>query len=504
MDVINGLLTGFGSLMHLDILFYCFVGVFVGTLIGVLPGIGPVGAMSILLPSTFGLSPAASVVMLAGIYYGAMYGGSTTSILVNIPGEAASVVTCLDGYQMAKKGRAGPALGISALGSFIGGTIAIVLLMFLVFPLAATAVKFGPAEYFAVVCLSMTLLTYLSAGSVINSIIMIFFGLIIGCVGMDPIEAIPRFHFGTTTLLDGFGLVPVVMGLFGISEVLMNIANPEERVILKAEIRNLLPNLEDWKRAIAPILRGSVMGFFLGILPGGGAVMSTFLSYTVEKKLSKHPQDFGTGIIEGVAGPETANNAAAGGAFVPMLALGIPPNPIMALLLGALIIHGVNPGPLLVSQHPDIFWGVIASMYVGNAMLLVLNLPLVGMWIKILKVPYRLLMPLILLCCLVGSFATNNNVMDIVIMIAFGVIGYILRKNEFELAPFVLALILGPLMEKNFRNALIISDGSFMIFLTKPITATVLGISALILLSTCFSSYKKTKKRVIEEAGTGD
>ncbi|HEX2964636.1 MAG TPA: tripartite tricarboxylate transporter permease [Syntrophorhabdaceae bacterium] len=504
MDVINGLFTGFSSLMHLDILFYCFVGVFVGTLIGVLPGIGPVGAMSILLPSTFGLSPAASVVMLAGIYYGAMYGGSTTSILVNIPGEAASVVTCLDGYQMAKKGRAGPALGISALGSFIGGTIAIVLLMFLVFPLAATAVKFGPAEYFAVVCLSMTLLTYLSAGSVINSIIMIFFGLIIGCVGMDPIEAIPRFHFGTTTLLDGFGLVPVVMGLFGISEVLMNIANPEERVILKAEIRNLLPNLEDWKRAIAPILRGSVMGFFLGILPGGGAVMSTFLSYTVEKKLSKHPQDFGTGIIEGVAGPETANNAAAGGAFVPMLALGIPPNPIMALLLGALIIHGVNPGPLLVSQHPDIFWGVIASMYVGNAMLLVLNLPLVGMWIKILKVPYRLLMPLILLCCLVGSFATNNNVMDIVIMIAFGVIGYILRKNEFELAPFVLALILGPLMEKNFRNALIISDGSFMIFLTKPITATVLGISALILLSTCFSSYKKTKKRVIEEAGTGD
>ncbi len=504
MDIMNGLLAGFSSLMHIDILFYCFVGVFVGTLIGVLPGIGPVGAMSILLPSTFGLSPAASVVMLAGIYYGAMYGGSTTSILVNIPGEAASVVTCLDGYQMAKKGRAGPALGMSALGSFIGGTIAIVLLMFLVFPLAAAAVKFGPAEYFAVVCLSMTLLTYLSAGAVINSLIMIIFGLTIGCVGMDPIEAIPRFHFGTTTLLDGFGLVPVVMGLFGVSEVLMNIANPEERTILKAEIRNLLPSLEDWKRAIAPILRGSVMGFFLGILPGGGAVMSTFLSYTVEKKLSKHPQDFGTGIIEGVAGPETANNAAAGGAFVPMLALGIPPNPLMALLLGALIIHGINPGPLLVSQHPDIFWGVIASMYVGNIMLLILNLPLIGMWIKILKIPYKLLMPLILLCCLVGSFATNNNPMDIIIMIAFGIIGYILRKNEFELAPFVLALILGPLMEKNFRNALIISDGSFMIFLTKPITATVLAISALILLSTCFSSYKKTKERVIEEAGTGD
>ena len=504
MDIANGLLTGFQSLMHLDIMFYCFVGVFIGTLVGVLPGIGPVGAMSILLPSTFGLSPTASVVMLAGIYYGAMYGGSTTSILVNIPGEAASVVTCLDGYKMARKGRAGPALGISALGSFIGGTIAIVGLMFLVFPLAATAVKFGPAEFFAIMCLSMTLLTYLSAGSVLNSLIMVFFGLIIGCVGMDPVEAIPRFSFGTTTLLDGFGLVPVVMGLFGISEVLTNIANPEERVVFKAEIKNLLPNLADWKRAIGPILRGSVMGFFLGILPGGGAVMSTFVSYTTEKKLSKHPEEFGHGAIEGVAGPETANNAAAGGAFVPMLALGIPPNPIMALLLGALIIHGVTPGPLLMVQHPEIFWGVIASMYAGNAMLLVLNLPLVGMWIKVLKVPYKLLMPLILLCCLVGSYATGSNVMDIVIMVAFGIIGYILRVNQYELAPFVLALILGPIMEKSFRNALIISDGSFMIFLTKPIAATVLAISALILLSTCFSSYKKAKTRIVEEAGTGD
>jgi putative tricarboxylic transport membrane protein len=504
MDILGGLLVGFQNLFHFNVFFYCFVGVFIGTLVGVLPGIGPIGAMSILLPSTFGLSPTASVVMLAGIYYGAMYGGSTTSILVNIPGEAASVVTCLDGYQMARKGKAGPALGISALGSFIGGTIAIIGLMFLVFPLAATAVKFGPAELFAVICLSMTLLTYLSAGSVLNSLIMIFFGLIIGCVGMDPIEALPRFHFGSAALLDGVGLVPVVMGLFGVSEVLININHPEERIILKTAIKHLLPDLADWKRSIGPILRGSVIGFFMGILPGGGAVMSTFLSYTAEKKLSKHPEEFGKGAIEGVAGPETANNAAAGGAFVPMMAFGIPSNPVMALLLSALIIHGINPGPLLMTQHSDIFWGVIASMYMGNIMLLILNLPLIGMWIKVLKVPYRMLMPLILLCCLIGSYAAGSSTTDIIIMVIFGIIGYTLRNNGYEAAPFVLAMILGPLMEKNFRNALIISDGSFMIFLTKPIAAVVLAISVLILLSTGLSSYKKTKTRIINEAGTGE
>jgi putative tricarboxylic transport membrane protein len=382
MDIAGGLLIGFQNLFHLDVLFYCFVGVFIGTLIGVLPGIGPVGAMSILLPSTFGISSTASVVMLAGIYYGAMYGGSTTSILVNIPGEAASIITCLDGNQMAKKGKAGPALGISARGSFIGGTLAIVGLMFLVFPLAATAVKFGPAEFFSLMLLAMTLLTYLSAGSVLSSIIMIFLGLIVGSVGMDPIAAVPRFSFGSTTLLDGFGLVPVVMGLFGISEVLTNVMNPEERVFFEAKIKHLFPNLADWKRSIGPILRGSVIGFFLGILPGGGAVVSSFASYTTERKLSKHPEEFGQGAIEGVAGPETANNAAAGGAFVPMLALGIPPNPLMALLLGALIIHGITPGPLLMAQHPDVFWGVIASMYVGNIMLLILNLPLIGIWLR--------------------------------------------------------------------------------------------------------------------------
>jgi len=504
MDITSGLMIGFQNLFHLDVLFYCFVGVFIGTLIGVLPGIGPVGAMSILLPSTFGISPTASVVMLAGIYYGACYGGSTTSILVNIPGEAASIITCLDGNQMAKKGRAGPALGISAMGSFIGGTLAIVGLMFLVFPLAATAVKFGPAEFFSLMLLALTFLSYLSAGSVLSSIIMIVLGLIVGSVGMDPIAAIPRFSFGSTTLLDGFGLVPVVMGLFGISEVLTNVMNPEERVLFNTKIKHLLPNLTDWKRSIGPILRGSVIGFFLGILPGGGAVVSSFASYTTERKLSKHPEEFGQGAIEGVAGPETANNAAAGGAFVPMLALGIPPNPLMALLLGALIIHGITPGPLLMAQHPDIFWGVIASMYMGNVMLLILNLPLIGMWVKVLKVPYRMLMPLILLCCLIGSYATSCNRTDIIIMVVFGVLGYVLRKNGYELAPFVLAMVLGPLLETNFRNALILSEGSFMIFITKPISVTLLCIAALLLISTGFSSYRRTKTRIIEEAGTGD
>jgi putative tricarboxylic transport membrane protein len=504
MDMINGLLSGFQSLLHPEVLFYCFVGVFIGTLVGVLPGIGPIGAMSILLPSTYGISPASSVIMLAGIYYGAMYGGSTTSILVNIPGEAASVVTCLDGYQMARQGRAGPALGISAMGSFIGGTFAIVALMFLSFPLADVAVKFGAPEFFSVMVLAMTLLTYLASGSTLNAMLMIVVGLILGCVGMDPIAGIPRFAFGSTTLLDGVGLVPVAMGLFGISEVLTNVGVVQERSILDAKIKNLLPNLQDWKRSIGPIWRGSIMGFLLGILPGGGAVTSTFLSYTAEKKLSKNPEEFGKGAIEGVAGPETANNAAAGGSFVTMMALGIPPNAIMAILLAALIVHGVTPGPLLMSQHPEIFWGVIASMYVGNIMLVILNLPLIGLWVKILKVPYRMLMPLILLCCLIGAYSTGNNAMDVVIMIIFGVVGYVLRKAGYELAPLILALVLGPLMETNFRNSLTLSDGSLLIFLTRPISVSFLAISALLLLSTGFSSYKKTKTRIIEEAGSGD
>jgi putative tricarboxylic transport membrane protein len=405
---------------------------------------------------------------------------------------------------MARRGRAGAALGISAIGSFVGGTVSIVGLMFLAFLLADVAVKFGPPEFFSVMVLGLVLLTYLASGSIVDALIMVALGMILGTIGLDPVSGMPRFTFGTTFLLDGVGLVPVAMGLFGVSEVLMNIAEPEERSVLNEKIRHLWPTGEDFKKCLGPVSRGSVLGFLTGILPGGGAVMSTFLSYTMEKKLSKHPEEFGRGAIEGVAGPETANNAASGGAFVPMLALGIPPNALMALLLAALMVHGVTPGPLLMTQHPEVFWGVIASMYVGNAMLVVLNLPLVGLWVKILKIPYRVLMPLILLCCLIGAYATGNNHIDIAVMVFFGLIGYVLRRLGFELAPLILALVLGPLMEINFRNALTISDGSLMVFITKPISATLLVISALLLVSAGFSAFRKAKGRMIEETGGGD
>lgn len=503
MDIAAGLIGGFQGILQPANFLYCFVGVLIGTLVGVLPGIGPIGAMSILLPTTFGLAPVSSIIMLAGIYFGAMYGGSTTSILVNIPGEAASVITCLDGYQMAKQGRAGPALGISALGSFIAGTFGTIALMFLVIPLAELALKFGPAEFTAVMCLGLTVLTYLASRSMLRALLMVVAGLIIGTVGNDPIAGIPRFAFGTAYLLDGIGLVPVAMGLFGISEVLLNIEQPT-RDIFKTKIKNLFPNRQDWKRSIGPIGRGSIIGFLLGILPGGGAIVASFISYTTEKRLSKHPDEFGKGAIEGVAGPETANNAASSGAFVPLLALGIPPNAVMGLLLGALIIQGITPGPLLVIQHPEIFWGVIASMYIGNVMLVLLNLPLIGLWVKVLKVPYRMMMPLILLCCVIGAYATNSNVVDVIVMLIFGIVGYILRKLQYEPAPFLLAIILGPLLETNFRNALRISDGSLMTFLQKPISAVILVICALLFLSTGFSAYRKTKTRIIEEAGVDD
>ncbi len=498
MDLFGGLLSGFHVVLQPANFLYCFVGVFIGTLIGVLPGIGPIGAMSILLPTTFGVSPVSAIIMLAGIYYGAMYGGSTTSILVNIPGESASVVTCLDGYQMARQGRAGPALGISAFGSFIGGTFSIIALMFLAAPLAKVALKFGPPEYFALMCLCLTILIYLAKGSVVKAVIMGLFGLLLSTIGLDLTTGKPRFAFGSATLFDGIGMVPLVMGLFGISEVLSNVEGPLERAIFQSKIKNLLPNRDDWKRSAGPVARGSILGFLLGILPGGGSITSSFVSYTVEKKVSKHPEEFGKGAIEGVAGPETANNSAAGGSFVPLLVLGIPPNAVMAVLLGALIIQGVAPGPTLITDHPDIFWGVIASMYIGNAMLLLLNLPLIGMWVKVLKVPYRILMPLILLFCLIGSYSLSNNIYDVVIMVIFGIVGYILRKFEYEEAPLVLAFILGPIMETAFRRSLIMSNGSFSIFWTRPISAVALAIAVLLFLTTGFSLYKKSKEKISE------
>jgi putative tricarboxylic transport membrane protein len=503
MDLFSGLISGFQiSLQYLNLL-YCFIGVFIGTLIGVLPGIGPTGTISILLPITFGISPTSAIIMLAGIYYGAMYGGSTTSILVNIPGEPASVVTCLDGYQMARKGRAGPALGISALGSFIGGTFSIIALMFLVFPLAQAALRFGPPEYFSLICMSMTLLIYLAKGSVVKAIAMVLFGIILSTVGIDSISGVPRFAFGVPSLLDGVGFVPLTMGLFGISEVLTNLEQPLERVIFQSRIKNLFPNFQDWKRSIGPISRGSLIGFLLGILPGGGAVLSSFVSYSVEKRISKNPETFGQGAIEGVAGPETANNAGAGGAFIPLFALGIPPNSVMAILLGALIIHGVAPGPTFINQHPQIFWGVVASMYVGNCMLLLLNLPLIGLWVKLLKVPYRILMPLILLFCVIGSYSLSSNVADVIIMIIFGIVGYILRKFDYEEAPLVMAFILGPMLETAFRQSLIMSDGKFSIFLERPISAVALVIATLLFISSGLSYYRKAKTKVIQSIDAG-
>ena len=498
MDVLSHTMYGFQICFQPLNLLYCFIGVTIGTLIGVLPGIGPTGTMAILLPLTYGLSPTTAIIMLSGIFYGAMYGGSTTSILVNIPGEPASVVTCLDGYQMARQGRAGPALGIAAFGSLIGGTFGIVGLTFLVFPLAKVAVKFGSPEYFSLICVSVTLLIYLASGSFIKALIMALFGFLLSTVGLDLVTATPRFDFGLPVLYDGVGFVPLTMGLFGISEVLINIGLPPERTIFESKIKNLLPNLQDWKRSIGPITRGSLIGFFLGVLPGGGAIVSSFISYTVEKKVSKNPETFGQGAIEGVAGPETANNAAAQSSFIPLLGLGIPPNVVLAFLLGALMIHGVTPGPLFISQHPEIFWGVVASMYVGNLMLLLLNLPLIGIWVKVLKIPYRVLMPLILLFCLIGAYSIGNNVGDGIIMIIFGIVGYILRKLDYEPAPLVLAFILGPMMENAFRQSLIISDGSFSIFFVRPISVVALLISAFLFISTGFSYYRKVKEKIKE------
>ena len=494
MDILSGLATGFQTVLQPLHLFYCFLGVSIGTLIGVLPGIGPVGAMSILLPITFGISPVASIIMLAGIYYGAQYGGSTTSILVNIPGESSTVITCLDGYQMARNGRAGPALGISAFGSLIGGTLGVIGLMFLAIPLAQMGLKIGPPEFFSIICMSMTILIYLARGSVAKAVVMILIGLILGTVGMDSISGKERFTFRWNALLDGIEIVPLVMGIFGISEILINLEETVGRIVYKAKIRNLLPNLDDWKKSIGPILRGSILGFFLGTLPGSGAVIPSFLSYSMEKKISKHPEAFGRGTIEGVAGPETANNAASTGCFVPLLSLGIPPTASMALLVGALMIHGVSPGPLLINQHPEIFWGVIASMYIGNAMLLLLNLPLIGIWVKVLKVPYRVLMPLILLFCLIGSYSINNSIDGVVIMIFFGIVGYILRKFDYEMAPMICAFVLGPMLERNFRLSLVMSDGSFSIFMARPISLVCLVISVLLFISVGSSYFRKMRK----------
>ncbi len=478
MDILGGLVYGLGVTLTPANLFACFVGVFVGTLIGVLPGIGPVATMSLLLPATYAMSPTASIILMAGVYYGAMYGGSTTSILVNIPGEAASVVTCLDGYQMARQGRAGPALGIAAIGSFIAGTLSVLGIMLLAPPLTKAALRFGPPEIFALLLLGFTMVTYLTAGSKLKAVAMALLGMLLGTIGLDPITASPRFTYGTLTLADGLGLVPIIMGLFGISEVLLNIEKGVEQEVFDTRIKGLLPTREDWRRSAGPIARGSVLGFFLGILPGIGAIIPTFISYALERRLSKHPERFGTGMIEGVAAPESANNAATGGSMIPLLTLGIAPNVVMA--------------------------GVIASMYVGNVMLLVLNLPLIGLWVQLLRVPYGILFPLILMFCVIGVYSESGNVWDIVVMLAFGGLGYLMRKFAYEPAPMVLAFVLGRMAEESIRQSLLMSHGSFEILLTRPLTTMFLALAlAVMVIPLVLPSVKRALRTVPLEKTEG-
>jgi len=500
MDFFANFFVGFGVALEPTNLMFCFLGVFVGTLIGVLPGIGPVGTMAILLPVTYGIAPTTAIIMLAGIYYGAQYGGSTTSILVNIPGEAASVITCLDGYQMALQGRAGPALGIAAFGSFIAGTFGVIGLQLLAPPLVSVALRFGPPEYFSLMILGFVILTYLAQRSMAKALMMAGVGILLGTVGLDTMTGMPRFTFNLPELLDGVGLAPLAMGLFGISEIFLNVEKTIKQEVLTTKVRGLFPTLGEWKRATGAILRGTFAGFFLGILPGGGAVLGSFVSYALEKRISKTPGEFGKGMIEGVAAPEAANNAASQGAFIPLLTLGIPANVVMAILLGALMIHNITPGPMLVKEHPQLFWGVISSMYLGNIMLLVLNLPLIGLWVQLLRVPYALLFPLILFICLIGAYVINNSVMDVALMFLFGVVGYFMRKFDYEPAPLVLAYVLAPLLENALRQSLILSGGTFGIFVSRPISATCLVLGAALLLSSLLPMIRKKRETIVAEA----
>jgi putative tricarboxylic transport membrane protein len=476
LDAFHSLMLGFQVALLPHNLFFCLLGCFLGTLIGVLPGIGPAAGVTILIPITYGLSPVTALITMSGIYYGATYGGSTTSILLNIPGEASSVVTCLDGYQMARKGRGGSALGMAAFGSFIAGTFAIILLTFIATPLVNAALHFGPPEHFALTFMGLTMVTSLAGDSLLKGIISGLFGILIACVGVDVISGANRFTYGQIYLLDGFGFVNIAVGLFALSEVMINIEKPTSEVFVKFsyKLRDLLPNLQDWKDSIGAIWRGSVIGFVIGALPGTGAVVASFIAYTVEKKCSKHPEKFGTGVIEGVAAPESANNSAAQAAFLPMLTLGIPGSAVTAILLGALVVHGVRPGPMLMQTNPDLVWGLIASMYIGNIMLVILNLPLISVWVSFLRIPYKIIMPLIVAICSVGIYATETTIFDLWVMFFFGIIGYIFRKLQYPLSPVVLAAVLTPLVENSLKQSMIISQGSFSIFFTRPISAPLM------------------------------
>jgi putative tricarboxylic transport membrane protein len=470
---------------------FALLGALLGTAVGVLPGLGPAATIALLLPISLKIgSPVTAIILMSGVFYGAMYGGSTTSILLKIPGEAASVVTCIDGYQMARQGRAGPALGIAAIGSFVAGTVGVIGLTAMAPPLAEMALKFGPPEYFALTVLGLLLATYLTGGSPLKGLIMAVLGLLLGCVGLDPLSGAVRFDFGVPDLQANIDFVTIAMGLFGVGEILINLERSDAGSILTTPIKNLWPSAVDLARSGWAMVRGSVLGFAVGILPGGGAVLASLVSYATEKKLSKHPDEFGNGAIEGVAAPEAANNAAATSSFIPLLTLGIPGNASTAMIFAALLIQGITPGPFLLKEHAPVFWGVVASMYVGNAMLLVLNLPLVGMWAQLLRVPYAYMAPLVAVLTLVGVYSVNNNVFDIWVMIAMGVFGYLARKLAFDLGPLLLAFVLGPIMERSIRQALLMSHGSFAIFATRPITAVLLLIAVLFILGNLASRWR--------------
>lgn len=503
---LHSLYLGFSVALEPHNAWYAFLGCVVGTLVGVLPGIGPLAGISILLPVTFGLNATQAIIMLAGIYYGSQYGGSTTSILMRIPGEASSVMTCIDGYAMAQKGRAGSALCIAAVGSWIGGTFGVLMLTVVAPPLATLAVKFGPPEYTALLVLGLIFLAYMSSTSLVRTLLMACLGLMLGMIGIDNLTGDFRYSFNLAELGDGIGIVPVAVGLFGLGEILSTPSADAVKNVMAPKLRELLPTRKEWTEAAMPITRATLLGFIIGIIPGSAHIISSFLSYALERRLSKHPEQFGKGAVAGVAGPETANNAASTGAFVPLLALGIPTSPITAVLIGALMIHGVSVGPTLVNDHPDVFWGFVASMYVGNLMLLALNLPLVSLFVTVLRIPYAYLYPMIIMFCVIGVYETNNSIVDVWIMLIMGVLGYALRKFEFDPAPLVLGLVIAPILEQSLRQSLIMSNGDYLIFLSRPISLGLFVVSTLLLALAAVSFVLKRRdwRTTLAEAEAGE
>ncbi len=499
MDLLNHLALGFTTAATAVNLFYCLVGVFLGTAIGVLPGLGPVATIAMLLPVTFGLEPVTALIMLAGIFYGAQYGGSTTAILVNLPGESSSVVTALDGYKMARQGRAGIALATAAIASFFAGTACTFLIALAAPPLSEVALQFGPADYFSLMVLGLVASIVLASGSLLHALGMIILGLLLGLIGTDVNSGLPRFSFDLPELADGVNFVVVAMGVFGLGEIIANLHDQSDRSLALTRITSLMPTREDWKRMIAPILRGTALGSALGILPGGGAMLSSFAAYSLEKKVSRHSAEFGKGAIEGVAAPEAANNAGAQASFIPMLTLGIPSNPVMALMIGALIMHGIQPGPSVMTEQPALFWGLVVSMWIGNLFLLVLNLPLIGLWVRMISVPYHLLFPAILVFCAIGVFSLANTQFDVYFMALFGVLGYLFRKLDCEPAPMMLGFILGPMMEEFLRRALLMSKGNPLVFVTRPISAALLVISAVALVAVLLPALRRKREEAFQE-----